>query len=277
MSYPYTAINTDILAASEALVPVSDRSFRYGDGAFETIRIHQGIAPLWALHEARLSHALTALRIPAPGFSLHVIAQQLIAKNNTPESAVLRIHISRGSGSRGYLPSAEATPLVVMEILPAPAVPEQLNLWHSQWQRALPEQLPTSAKSAQGLGFTLARMEAEDHGYNEALLTNPHGEVCELTSAALIWQGADGTLYTPAASTGALESVMRSFIAQHVALIPVAAPLTTLQNAKAVVACNAAWLRCAPVTSLAPHGWQWAESAALAESINRHIRTSLPA
>ena len=53
-----TSLNGTLLPAEEALLPVRDRGFRFGDGVFETIRLTHGVPYQWALHLARLQAGL---------------------------------------------------------------------------------------------------------------------------------------------------------------------------------------------------------------------------
>jgi len=57
---PLVAVN-GVLGAS---VSSLDRGFIYGDGLFETCRLHQGEPLLWALHVQRLSLGAKRLQIP---------------------------------------------------------------------------------------------------------------------------------------------------------------------------------------------------------------------
>lgn len=63
----YTCINGRFLPENEAMLPVTDRGFRFGDGVFETIRIENGAPYQWALHLQRLKAGVSALRIPTRG------------------------------------------------------------------------------------------------------------------------------------------------------------------------------------------------------------------
>src|SRR5688500_11885746 len=96
-------INGKFVGENEAVVPVFDRSFLYGDGLFETLRVYGGKCFLWERHLARLTHGARILKIDPP-FSPEQLTQfagELISKNECSD-AVLRIQLSRGVGLRGY-------------------------------------------------------------------------------------------------------------------------------------------------------------------------------
>src|SRR6185295_5700840 len=99
-------LNGRFIPETQAVVPITDRGFLYGDGLFETLRVSRGQPLQWNRHLARLKRGAEFLRIvlPWPAEDLRTLAVKLIEQNAMPES-VLRISLSRGSGSRGYSPA----------------------------------------------------------------------------------------------------------------------------------------------------------------------------
>jgi branched-subunit amino acid aminotransferase/4-amino-4-deoxychorismate lyase len=205
----YVFLNGRQVPEADALISVQDRGFRYGDGVFETIPVHDGIPYLWEYHRERLAGGLEALRIACDLQDMREHTLLLLKANGVTEG-LLRIQISRGSGSRGYLPSLPASPpTIVIETSERPAPPpDAVTLWLSAVERIPPRALPTRHKLAQGLGSILARMEARDHGYFDALQLGEGGSVAEAGSANIFWR-KDGTLFTPSLASGALAGVTR--------------------------------------------------------------------
>jgi branched-chain amino acid aminotransferase len=254
---PITCLNGIFLPADEARIPVADRGFRFGDGVFETIRLEAGKPYQWHLHLSRMVAGLTALRITPPEVDWQAIAQEMIARNHA-QSGFLRISLSRGSGSRGYLPDAGITPTWVVEYLPPVALPEKaFTLWVSAIQRPSLAALPGNHKLAHGIGSTLALLDARDHGADEALMRASDGMLCETASANLFWIQGD-TLFTPALSTGCLAGITRAAILRlsPIACSEVTAELATLQSAEAVFISNTR-LGIWPVAQIAPNGWSY--------------------
>src|SRR6266403_5504984 len=106
----------------QAVVSVFDRSFLYGDGLFETMRVSGGQPFLWTEHLERLQRGAAFLKIQIP-FSADVLrahAEQLIRLNQLPD-ALLRLTLSRGVGPRGYSPRGADDPRLVMALHPFPA------------------------------------------------------------------------------------------------------------------------------------------------------------
>ena len=54
--------------ADHPVLPVSDRSYRYGDGFFETIKVKSGKILLSVLHFERLFSSLKTLKFKTPDY-----------------------------------------------------------------------------------------------------------------------------------------------------------------------------------------------------------------
>lgn len=235
-----TSLNGTLLPAEDALLPVRDRGFRFGDGVFETIRLSHGVPYQWALHLARLQAGLQALRITPPAVDWRVAVRAVIHANGAREG-FLRLAVSRGMGSQGYLPEAGITAHWVIEYLPPVAPPSQpLTLWHSSITRPPCSALPVNHKIAHGIGSTLALMEARDHGCDEAILLTPEGWIAEAASANIFWVAGEA-LFTPALRTGCLAGTTRAAIMRlsPVAVEEVEAAPTALHGAEAIFLSNA--------------------------------------
>ena len=83
-------------------VPADDRGLAYGDGLFETMRVHRGDVPWWDAHWARLARGAARLRIPLPDpAQVRGEARALLAAGG---AGVLKLLLTRGSVGRGYAP-----------------------------------------------------------------------------------------------------------------------------------------------------------------------------
>lgn len=206
-----TCLNGQFLPAAQAMLPVADRGFRFGDGIFETIRLHRGVPYQWELHLHRLLAGLAALRITPPAVDWHSAAREVIKENQAVEG-YLRLSVSRGVGSMGYLPTADIRANWVIELLPASIIPSApYRLFHSSLTRPPRSALPANHKLAQGIGSTLALMEAHDHHADDALILSNDNLLCETSSANLFWLHGDA-LYTPALETGCLAGTTRTAV-----------------------------------------------------------------
>jgi aminodeoxychorismate lyase len=225
-------LNGQFVPEAQALIPVNDRGFLYGDGLFETLRVCGGRPFRMAQHLERMTRGADFLKIKCPFTPKELVnfAEQLIEKNRMPE-AVLRVTLTRGPGERGYTPQTDSRPTVVMTLhavsgapasgtarsdpSPSQAVPEagapiQWRLITSSHRIPVGDPL-SSFKTANKLVHVMARMEAVEQGADEALLVNTNGEVVETASGNLFWVG-DGEICTVPTSCGALPGITRAVV-----------------------------------------------------------------
>ena len=96
-------LNGQFVPEERAVVSVFDRSFLYGDGLFETMRVFHRKPFRWEQHIERLQRGadFLGIKLPFTPEALRRFAGELVAKNNLPD-ALLRLTLSRGVGVRGY-------------------------------------------------------------------------------------------------------------------------------------------------------------------------------
>lgn len=213
------SLNGQLCEAHYLAIDPEDRGFRFGDGVFETIAVIDRCPYLWDEHLARLQHGLALLGIDACLDHVEAHLAALLASSTEPHGT-LRLIVTRGRGSAGYLPTHEGEATVLMtlnaaipELANLPAIPEPARLWLSRWRRFPPDCLPVEAKIMQGMNATLARLEADRRGYDEALLLSTDGHLAEAASANLFWLDGD-VLCTPPLATGCLAGTMRERLRQ---------------------------------------------------------------
>lgn len=208
-------LNGKFVPEKKAVVSVFDRSFLYGDGLFETMRVFDGKPICWQEHLERLQRGAKFLKIKLPFApnELEKFAAQLVEKNKMP-NALLRLTLSRGVGMRGYSPKNASRPTVVMTLHPMPKTGLKNLL---QWKLITSSfRLPANESLAQfktcnKLPQILARAEADAAGTDEALLLNTDGFVVEGASSNLFWIEG-GIVFTPPLAAGILAGVMRATI-----------------------------------------------------------------
>lgn len=205
-------LNGRFVPEAEATVSIFDRSFLYGDGLFEVMRVFGGKPFRWNDHMERLRRGAAFVKIQPP-FSdseLHKAALQLIEQNTLPE-ALLRITLSRGVGRRGYSPAGAENPTLTMTLHLAPGAdgqpPPAGRVITASFRLPANEAL-AQFKTCNKLPQVMARAEADAAGADEALLLNTNGEVVEGSSSNLFWV-ADGAVCTPPLTSGILAGVTR--------------------------------------------------------------------
>ena len=149
-------------------------------GLIETVRIRNGVAPLWYLHLRRLATSCKALGIPLPGELL------------TPGGGADRVHRLE-VGPRG---------VEIGERVVGSTEPVALRL-SSVVHRPYPH------KTAERAGFDRALAEARSAGADDAVLLTAGGYVAECAVWSLFWW-EDGALCTPALDLGVLPGVARA-------------------------------------------------------------------
>jgi len=202
-------LNGKFVPEAEATVSVFDRSFLYGDGLFETLRIANGKPFRWWEHLSRLRSGgdFLGIKIPIGCKALEKFAAELIAQNKLPE-ALLRISVSRGVGLRGYSPKGADQPTIVMTLHPVPMAPAAGWKLHTASGRLPTGDQLAQFKTANKLAQVMARAEADAVGADEALLCNTDGYVVEGASSNLFWVEGD-TVCTPPLESGILAGVTR--------------------------------------------------------------------
>ena len=206
-------LNGEFVPEDQAVVSVNDRSFLYGDGLFETMRIVHGRAFRMAQHLERLVRGADFLKIKLPFTPKEIqkFAEQLVVKNEMPE-AVLRVTLSRGVGPRGYSPAGAQQPVMVMTLHPIPALDQAVEWTLVTSSFRIPASDPVSSfKTTSKLLNIMARAEAEEKGADEALIINTNGEVAESTSGNLFWVYQDKICTVPT-GRGVLPGITRAVV-----------------------------------------------------------------
>jgi len=206
-------LNGQFVPETQAVVPVNDRGFMYGDGLFETLRVCGGRPFRLAQHLERMTRGADFLRIKSPFTpkELQEFAGRLIEQNRMPD-AILRVVLTRGPGERGYTPPVGGRPTMVMTLHPAPPL-DQPVAWHlvtSSYRIPAADPL-ASFKTLNKLTHVMARQEAVEQGADEALLVNTNGEVSEATSGNLFWVYQDRICTVPT-GRGVLPGITRAVV-----------------------------------------------------------------
>lgn len=197
-------------------VPLPDRGVDYGDGLFETLLLCQGKALYRELHLARLALGLQALLMPdclARVQAALDVAVQDISERAWTWSA-LRISVTRGAGERGYAPSLDVPPRIIVTATQlqrdcaamAPAANLAVSGIHLATQPAL-----AGIKHANRLEQVLAAAEAQQAGADEALMLDTRGRPVSVIAGNL-YVVRDGELCTPSLDSAGVAGTRRRLI-----------------------------------------------------------------
>lgn len=184
--------------------PAPLRAALYGDGLFETMRVHRGGIPLLDRHLARLQRDAPRLGFRLPDPDTLMTSLQDTARAH-PE-ATLRLALFAPDGPRGYA-RGEVEPVVrvdVHSLPPADAAPLRLGI--SEVRLPAPDPL-AGAKHANRLAQVLAARQRPTEA-DELLMRDPAGRpVCALSGN--LWAVIDGQLLTPPIVECGVRGVMR--------------------------------------------------------------------
>jgi branched-chain amino acid aminotransferase len=204
-------LNGVLAAAAETRIDPFDRGLSLGDGLFETLRVHGGIALRQDAHLKRLRRGAGVLGIPLANSDadlMHALAATI--KANDVDEGQARLTLTRGPGMRGIDPPDDPAPTLMIAAVPrahADVKPVRAIIaTHTRRNEFSPL---CSIKSLNYLDNVLARREAKGAGADDALLLNSIGAVTESTIAN-VFVAVDGQIVTPPVKDGALPGVMRA-------------------------------------------------------------------
>jgi len=188
------SLDGEIMAAGEAMIPVSDEGLVRGDGVFEVIRVYAGVPYALDEHLARLERSARNLRLPIDSEAVRADANRLLAQAGAgADHEALRIMITRG-GRRILLTEPLAS---------TPAHARLKSVTYS------PTRILDGVKSLSYAANMLAGRLAREQGFDEALLVTPHGRVLEAPTSSVFWVKG-GQILTPPLQEHILASITRA-------------------------------------------------------------------
>jgi 4-amino-4-deoxychorismate lyase len=198
-----------------ARIDCRDRGLQYGDGVFETMRVHLGRLRLLEYHLDRLDAGCRRLEIK--GLASAALRRELERTAALRGEAVLKLIVTRGRGSRGYLPTGRerCTRIVSLHALPravhgSAAAPVRVRLCATPLG-ANPRL--AGLKTLNRLESVLARAEWSDARIWEGLMRDADENiVCGTMSNLFIRSGS--SLVTPIIDRCGVAGVMRRWILQ---------------------------------------------------------------
>lgn len=241
--------NGNFLPESAAVLPVTDRSYLFGEGLFETMRVTRGQIPWLPEHLERLRRGMERLDFTMELSDAHLAAAltQTLERNSL-EAGILRLTLSRQNAG---LDSFEPGEIINLVIFPR-SLPEKLSTWqtqglhavfYTQWSKR-PEPLDR-IKSTDYLEYLQAKAYAGKQGAEEALILDAEQAVIEGAVSNLFVFAADRWV-TPPLRQGPLPGVTRRVILnlfreQQIPHEEAPVPRALLEKSPEAFLSNAAW------------------------------------
>lgn len=206
-----------IITEENQLFSASNRSFLYGDGVFETLKIVNNKILFFEDHYFRLLASMRIIRMQIPmSFTLEFLEEQvltLVEKQNIQEAARVRLTVFRNDGGY-YTPTDNKVSFVIQ----ASALAVQSYVVNDGAFEVdlykdfiVPKQLLSTLKTNNKLIQITASIFAQENGLDTCLLINEDKNVIEATNGNLFML-LNGQLITPPISEGCLNGIMRKQI-----------------------------------------------------------------
>ncbi len=217
-------MNGDFVAWEDAKIHVLTHGLHYGTGVFEGVRCYDTeLGPAVfrnAEHAERLlrSAELYYMHVPFSSDQLRAATREVVARNGL-RSCYIRPLVFRGYGSMGLNPMEAPVEVVIAAwewgtYLGDEGIRNGVRAKVSSWRRISPDSLVPGAKaSGQYLNNVLAKVESLQTGYDESILLDDQGHVCEGTGENVYFV-RDGQIVTPGHHNSILDGITRRSIIQ---------------------------------------------------------------
>ena len=187
-----------------------NRSLRYGDGLFETMLWDGQHIRNMDFHLDRLFAGLGILQFDlSAGFDRNFISKEIIRLSETNAPAIparIRLNVFREDGQT-LMPLANK-PVFIIEsaaIEENTAGPLRLTIFRAETKST---GVLSNLKTNNYLLNVVALQFAKGSGFDDALILNPRGNICE-TSSSNIFLIQKGVLFTPALTQGCVAGTKR--------------------------------------------------------------------
>ena len=213
----YLNHNGNFILADSPVISANNRSFRYGDALFETIRITNYNPQFLKEHLLRLYAGMEVLKMEMnpllnATFLEHAFLE-LAQKNNITSDGRVRLTVYRNEG--GFYAPCDNKVSFLIEVYPLDEIGYTLNNkgytvdLYTDFKKA--QNSLSSIKSANSVIYVMAGIHKVQQQLDECLLLNDKHHIIEGISSN-IFAVKNGVLYTPPVADGCVNGVMRKKI-----------------------------------------------------------------
>ncbi|MBC7887981.1 MAG: aminotransferase class IV family protein [Ferruginibacter sp.] len=216
----YFNYNGKIYKEGSPVIGADSRGLRYGDGLFETMKMRQAKLICEDEHFSRLWKGLNVLQFDIPKhFTVERMKEEIysLAKKNDQETAArIRLNIVRGNG--GLYDVKSHVPAYIIQTWP---LAESNEEWNSNglvlgiYEAAKKScDILSNLKHNNYLPYVLAALAAKKEKWNDAIILNTNGRICD-TTIANIFCIKDNLVYTPSLNEGCVAGIMRKMLIKN--------------------------------------------------------------
>lgn len=212
----HAVVNGRLVPAEDASISILDRGLLFGDGVFETMRTYGGHLFRLAQHMDRIGHSMSALGMTGRPDTADVgrWVATLREAEALPEARV-RLTITGGPFD-GQMRLRRSGPITTMLTAMPLTLPPAADYENGIALGLSPIRQPWGSplariKTTHRLEYLMAREEALGRGFQDALLLDDRGGLCESTSSN-IFLVLGGRLATPSLDSPILPGVTRDAV-----------------------------------------------------------------
>jgi branched-chain amino acid aminotransferase len=191
------------------------RIHRYGDGFFETMKFFRGNIRHAHLHAERIRKSLLLLKMPSTDVSTDEIFQLIEDQIRDLHWSAARIRLSYYRESDGFYTPENARLLYYIEIQALEQEGYPLNekglVVGNYSELTKNENYLSLLKTQSSLLYVMAGIHAKENGWDECVIFNQVGRVCEAISGNIFCVVGDFIL-TPPLNEHCIDGVMRKVV-----------------------------------------------------------------
>jgi len=209
--------NGNLVSKEQALFSIENRAFKYGDGVFETLKMHNSKIIFFEDHYFRLMASMRMLRMEIPSFFTLEYLQSEILKTvksvGLESNARVRISVCRKEGGFYSPKNNEIDFTVSVDKITVKEIENySVDLFKDYYVQA---DFLSTIKTINRILNVVASIYTEENDLDSCLLMNDHKNIVESIQGNVFLVFGD-TLVTPPISEGCVKGIVRKKIIEIV-------------------------------------------------------------
>ncbi len=214
----YFLLNGNEIAGNTHAIDLNSRIYRYGDGFFESMKLTRGRLQHGYYHQERINKSLLLLQMLAPECFANIAMEEMIerfCKEKNIQNARIRASFLRDADGF-YQPKNQFTKSII-EITSVDFEGYPLNLegykLGNYKELSKNGNFTSTLKTTSALIYVLAGIYAKNNDFDECVIFNDAGNVCEGISSNIFMVSRE-FITTPPISEYCVDGVMRKVVIQ---------------------------------------------------------------